>query len=168
MLTQESLLCVNTKLWTMELLESVICFPKMKEVKTLLFNWMLLLISTDSLKHQAASTGRRAGGAGCITASPSSAVLKPRSLTGMAWAWLAWGSQWAGSPWEGTFQPYFCNLLWKKVRSPRYNKKNATFQSQFFLTLFYRKKFFFSILKFKPTIPFSSTRSQTPFCAFLN
>lgn len=114
---------------------------------------MFLLVSTDSLKQQAASTGRRAAGAllsshcHCITASPSSTALKPRGLTGMEWAWLAWGSQWAGSPWEGTFQPYFCNLPWKKVRSPCYYKKNAIFQSQFFLTfLFYRKKSFSWVL----------------------
>lgn len=81
------------------------------KVKTVLFKCMILLISTDSLKQQAASTGRRAGRAGCITAFPSSSVLKPRGLTGMVWAWLAWGSQWSGSPWEGAFQPYFCNLL---------------------------------------------------------
>lgn len=49
---------------------------------------MFLLIFTDSLKHQAASTGRRAGGAGCITVSPSSTVFKPRQ-------------EWRGPGWPG-------------------------------------------------------------------
>lgn len=50
---------------------------------------MFLLILTDSLTHQVAHTGRRAGGAHCIAVFTLSIVFKLRALPGMAWVWLA-------------------------------------------------------------------------------
>lgn len=152
MLTQESLLCVNTKLQTMELLERVVCFHKMKKLNSLV---QLHVFAGFYWFTKAASCQHRQKG--CWGPSEQSLSLhhclpfqhcfkaKRSDRNGVGLAGLGQPVGWV--TWEGTFQPYFCNLPWKKVRSPCYYKKNAIFQSQFFLTfLFYRKKSFSWVL----------------------